>query len=315
MFRAAWIAAAAATISVAAAAAPAAAWVPHQDPADGARSGTATTASPTAGSADTAAPAGAPAVPGIVADTTPPPAKGEGIYSAPEWLPLRHDLDGGEIKVGCTHDSHGSQFAYECGGHHRYWALDLLATRGTPVYAAGSGFARNATGQSGSSGYGNVVRIDHGFGVESLYAHLDQVLLPAEGAWVDPDTVIGVVGNTGSSSAPHLHFEKRVDGAAGQDSSVDPGPLKACVLANVVAYPQIRGIETWDHLPWGALSVFSDGTSCDSEAVAAAEADAPTTTSAPATPATTSSSVGDDLAGRLPTSWLVLALSGLGQTG
>lgn len=268
-----------------------------------------------------AAPASASA-PNPAGAAAPAPTAVAGRFSPPEWLPLRHDLDGGEITVGCTHGSHGSAHGYECAGHHDYWAIDFLATSGTPVFAAGAGYAVNATGQSGSSGYGNVVRIEHGDGVTSLYAHLQQVLLPPEGAWVDADTVIGLVGSTGTSSAPHLHFERRATGPTGESDQVDPGPLKACILTKVVAFPQIRDEPTWDGLPWGAFTVFSDGTTCDAPLADAAApvpstsapAPASTTTSevATPTPAPTAEGTGEALRERLPSGWLLMALAGLG---
>ncbi|MCU1497890.1 MAG: hypothetical protein JWM47_1843 [Acidimicrobiales bacterium] len=182
--------------------------------------------------------------------------------SGPVWLPLRRNVDGGLIKVGCTFQSHGSPFGYECGGHHDRWALDLMADAGTPVYAAGAGFATNASGARGGSGYGNNVRIDHGNGLQTIYAHLSAVLVPAEGAWVDEDSEIGLVGSTGSSSADHLHYEVRRTMPDGSVTSVDPGPLKACVMGMAVSYPQDRGQSSWKGLPWGAFTVFSDGTDC-----------------------------------------------------
>lgn len=262
-----------------------------------------------------------PSPAGAAPAQAPAPLAGTPAVGPPEWLPLRHDLDGGEITVGCTHQSHGSANGYSCGGHHDYWAIDFMATTGTPVYAAGAGFATNATGQSGASGYGNVVRIEHGDGITSLYAHLSQVLLPPEGAWVTPDTVIGLVGSTGTSSAPHLHFERRDASRPNGDDQVDPGPLKACILTKVVAFPQIRDEPTWDHLPWGTFTVFSDGTTCDAPAATSATPVAPTTS--PATSSTTSSSTtspaapgvggtGEALRERLPSGWLLMALAGIG---
>ena len=177
----------------------------------------------------------------------------------PQWLPLRHDLDGGEMKVGCTFESHGSPFGYECAGHHDRWALDLIATRGTPVYAAGRGWAVDLSGKAGGNGYGNVVQVDHGNGMTTLYGHLSKILVPAGGAWVTENTVIGLVGSTGTSSAPHLHFEKR---STLFDAAVDPGPLMACRAGYLVRYPEVAKQETWRGLPWGAITVVSDGTDC-----------------------------------------------------
>ncbi len=208
-----------------------------------------------------AGPAGAQSAP----STGPAP----GHYGAPEWLPLRRNVSGSEIKIGCTYNSRGSQFGYECAGHHDRWAIDFIADAGTPVYAAGPGFATNGTGQGGSSGYGNVVKVEHGLGVQTIYAHLSKVLVPAAGMWVDQSIEIGLVGSTGSSSANHLHFEKRVAGASGP---VDPGPLKACALGVQVSYPAVRGVASWYGVPWGSFTLFSDGTTCPTVAQAKAAA-------------------------------------------
>lgn len=191
---------------------------------------------------------------------------GPGVYGSPVWLPLRTDLGGTEVKVGCTFDSHGSEFGYECAGHHDRWAIDLIAAKGTPVYAAGAGFATDITGQPGGSGFGNAVRVDHGFGISTIYGHLAGVAVPPEGEWVDETTPLGMVGSTGSSSTPHLHFEKVAlpDGATrvGQEQSVDPGPLFACRAGFLVSYPQVAGRDTWKGVPWGAFTVASDGSGC-----------------------------------------------------
>ena len=180
-------------------------------------------------------------------------------YGPPRWLPLRHDLNGGDIEVGCTYDSHGSQFGYECSGHHDRWALDLIASRGTPVYAAGKGWATNLTGGRGGSGYGNVVSVDHRFGISTLYGHLSKILIKPGGQWVDQNTIIGLVGSTGTSSAPHLHFEER---NALLKQAIDPGSLMACRAGFLVPYPQHAGEPTWKGLPWGKIHVGSDGTAC-----------------------------------------------------
>lgn len=215
---------------------------------------------------------------------------GPGVYGPPVWLPLRTALDGSEVKVGCTYDSRGSANGYECGGHHGRWAIDFIADTGTPVHAAGAGFATNITGKPGGSGFGNVVRVDHGFGVSTVYAHLAGVAIGPEGEWVDETTVLGMVGSTGSSSAPHLHYERFAlpSGATsvGQEASVDPGPLFACRAGFLVAFPNVAGYESWQGLPWGSFTVASDGPGCVEEAggsgptagappASAAELDAP----------------------------------------
>ena len=87
--------------------------------------------------------------------------------------------------------------------------IDLTARRGTPVYATGDGIIVRADYSSG--GYGNIIIISHGFGYESYYAHLSKILVKP-GQKVKRGDLIGLVGNTGRSTAPHLHYEIRING-------------------------------------------------------------------------------------------------------
>ena len=183
-----------------------------------------------------------------------------GQYSAPVWFPLRRSVTGAEIKIGCTYLSYGTEGGYECGGHHPFWALDLLAASGTSIYPAGAGYARNVTG-AGYSGYGNVVVVDHGNGVKSLYSHMSSVLVSRSGEWVDTNTVIGLVGSTGDSSTPHLLYEVSSSGSFSAGAG-DPGPLQVCHGGQLLAYPQAWGLTTWKGIPWGTESGWSDGTGC-----------------------------------------------------
>ncbi|MFC7358082.1 M23 family metallopeptidase [Jejudonia soesokkakensis] len=85
-----------------------------------------------------------------------------------------------------------------------HYGMDFTAPRGTPVYAAGDGRVERA--DNTASGYGNHIRIDHGYGYESLYAHLYKYNVRA-GQTVKRGDLIGFVGSTGRSEAPHLHYE------------------------------------------------------------------------------------------------------------
>lgn len=87
--------------------------------------------------------------------------------------------------------------------------IDLAAPYGTPIAAAKSGQVEVA-GWS-ALGYGFHVTLDHGGGVETLYAHLSRIAV-RPGEWVEAGQVIGYVGSTGWSTGPHLHFEVRVGG-------------------------------------------------------------------------------------------------------
>jgi murein DD-endopeptidase MepM/ murein hydrolase activator NlpD len=86
----------------------------------------------------------------------------------------------------------------------KHWGMDFTAPRGTPVYASGNGVVTRA--DNSASGYGKHIRIDHGFGYESLYAHLYKYNV-RKGQKVKRGDLIGFVGSTGRSEAPHLHYE------------------------------------------------------------------------------------------------------------
>jgi murein DD-endopeptidase MepM/ murein hydrolase activator NlpD len=87
--------------------------------------------------------------------------------------------------------------------------LDIICDVGTPVYASGNGTVVMA-GQSGG-GYGIAVAINHGFGYQSLYAHLSQVVA-REGQRVKRGDLIAYSGKTGLVTGPHLHYEVRYKG-------------------------------------------------------------------------------------------------------
>jgi murein DD-endopeptidase MepM/ murein hydrolase activator NlpD len=86
----------------------------------------------------------------------------------------------------------------------KHYGMDFSAKTGTPVYATGDGIVKRADNRS--SGYGRHIRIDHGFGYVSLYAHLSKYNVK-RGQKVKRGEIIGYVGNTGRSVAPHLHYE------------------------------------------------------------------------------------------------------------
>lgn len=90
-----------------------------------------------------------------------------------------------------------------------HWGMDFTAPKGTPIYATGDGVVTRA--DSNSSGYGNHIRIDHGFGYVSLYAHLSKYNVTS-GRHVKRGDLIGFVGSTGRSEAPHCHYEIFKDG-------------------------------------------------------------------------------------------------------
>jgi len=84
--------------------------------------------------------------------------------------------------------------------------VDFTAPTGTEIYATGNGVITQATRNFG--GYGNEVIIDHGYSYSTRYAHLSKILV-RPGEHFKRGQVIGLVGNTGKSTAPHLHYEIR----------------------------------------------------------------------------------------------------------
>ncbi len=84
--------------------------------------------------------------------------------------------------------------------------MDFTAPTGTEIYATGNGVVTDVI--YSSRGYGNTIIIDHGFSYTTLYAHLSKIIV-RRGQKVKRGDIIGLVGNTGMSMAPHLHYEVR----------------------------------------------------------------------------------------------------------
>ena len=87
--------------------------------------------------------------------------------------------------------------------------MDFSAERGAPIYATGDGKVSRADNRA--AGFGNHVRIDHGFGYVSIYAHMEKISV-RKGNRVKRGDIIGYVGSSGRSVAPHLHYEITKDG-------------------------------------------------------------------------------------------------------
>ena len=89
-----------------------------------------------------------------------------------------------------------------------HYGMDFSAKTGTEIYATGDGVISKV--KKSKRGYGNYVKINHGFGYETLYAHMSKYIVK-RGQKVKRGEVIGYVGNSGISTAPHLHYEVRKD--------------------------------------------------------------------------------------------------------
>ena len=96
------------------------------------------------------------------------------------------------------------------GGNKFHSGIDIAVPSGSPVYATADGKVLLA---GWVNGYGNTVVIDHGGSITSLYAH-NSVLKITAGKTVKKGAVIALVGSTGNSTGPHLHFEIRKNGTA-----------------------------------------------------------------------------------------------------
>lgn len=106
---------------------------------------------------------------------------------------------------------HGSPFGYRFHPilhiYRMHAGEDLTAAEGTPIHATGKGKVFTAGAQTG---YGNVVKIDHGFGYTTVYAHMSKIAVK-EGQKVNRGDIIGYVGCTGLSTSPHCHYEVRIN--------------------------------------------------------------------------------------------------------
>ncbi|MDZ8223943.1 M23 family metallopeptidase [Nostoc sp. ChiVER01] len=120
-------------------------------------------------------------------------------------------------------------------GNQRFHAgTDLGAPTGTPVLAAAAGQVETA---NWVGGYGLTVILNHKSAEQTLYGHMSEILVQP-GQWVQPGTVIGLVGSTGNSTGPHLHFEVRHLTPNGWIAT-DPGVELQSALSQLV-----RGLQT-----------------------------------------------------------------------
>lgn len=113
-----------------------------------------------------------------------------------------------QVPTGSVTSGFGMRRHPILGGYRAHNGIDLAAPMGTPIVASTDGVVQVA-GWNG--GYGNFVALDHGGGVQTRYGHMSRIDV-VEGQAVRKGDVIGLIGSTGRSTGPHLHYEVRVNG-------------------------------------------------------------------------------------------------------
>lgn len=106
--------------------------------------------------------------------------------------------------------------------------IDIVSFWGAPVYATADGFVTYA---GWKSGYGKIIEISHGRGISTAYAHLSSIRVNP-GTYVKKGQLIGLVGSTGTSIGPHLHYEVRKNGVV-----VNPSPY---LNVDIIKLGQLR---------------------------------------------------------------------------
>lgn len=145
--------------------------------------------------------------------------KREEIFNETESILLKQSVikdtlpDLYPVSVGYRSSSYGWRIDPMLGVRSFHEGLDFSAAEGDEIKATASGIVI-AAGKAPD--YGNYVKIKHGGGIETRYAHASKLLVK-KGDLVNKDQVIALVGNTGRSTGPHLHYEIRLNGR-----SLDP---------------------------------------------------------------------------------------------
>jgi murein DD-endopeptidase MepM/ murein hydrolase activator NlpD len=128
-------------------------------------------------------------------------------------MPALIPVDPADIRGDIGPYKPGGRFGPTDGVWRPHKGIDLSGRRGDPIYAAGDGFIYFA---GWTSGYGNNIIVEHGYGYRTLYGHLSKISV-TKGQFVKRGEQIGDMGSTGRSSGNHLHYEVRYRGA-----TVDP---------------------------------------------------------------------------------------------
>ena len=115
------------------------------------------------------------------------------------------------VKIAAFTSGYGTRADPFNGSVARHMGIDLAGPIGTPIYATADGVVSSAGWNSG--GYGNLIKLDHGRGVETRYGHLSAILVSV-GQHIVRGQQIARMGSTGRSTGSHLHYEVRIEGKA-----------------------------------------------------------------------------------------------------
>jgi len=124
-------------------------------------------------------------------------------------LPAIQPVSNQNLKRISSYYGHRTDPFYKVRKFHE--GIDFSAPTGTPIYSPGDGVVK--TVKNSHRGYGNRLVIDHGYNYQTVYAHLHDFKVK-RGDTVKRGQLIGTIGNTGKSTAPHLHYEVRRNGKA-----------------------------------------------------------------------------------------------------
>jgi len=133
--------------------------------------------------------------------------RGENKAEMLPYFPAIQPIENRDLTLIASGFGHRIHPIYKIPKMHN--GIDFSAPIGTPVYATGNGVVKIVT--RSARGLGNQILIDHGYGYETLYACMDELNV-RNGQEVKRGDLIGTVGDTGLSVAPHLHYEVHLDG-------------------------------------------------------------------------------------------------------
>ncbi|WP_298674595.1 M23 family metallopeptidase [uncultured Sphingomonas sp.] len=133
--------------------------------------------------------------------------QGTGVIAIPSVQPVEH------LNFSSNFGVRSDPFRRTAAMHA---GVDIPGPVGTPIYATADGVVSHA---DRLGGYGNMIEIDHGKGIATRYGHLSKILV-SDNMRVKRGQLIALMGSTGRSTGPHLHYEVRIDGHA-----VNPVPF------------------------------------------------------------------------------------------